>query len=189
MTLRIRTIPALCTGDSASRAIGMRVLTTDRPWQCPIDGRVLSQRGSAEKGAAWCSRCRGVWLPGGFAETVLHMIPPHQRVRLVAGPVFDGHRCPEDSSLLAQSSNLQGMLEVCDSCSGLWLSGALLDAYRARGAGFGLPRDDPWKPRVGNVDLTEPLGELAGLIGEAAEAAGLSAADIVNLVLEFFSNA
>lgn len=160
-----------------------------RSWQCPLDGRVLTQREFSEHSAAWCPRCTGVWLPGSVSVAVLNALSTHERIAPVLSHVLDGHRCPEDAAVLSRLTGHGDLLETCGACGGLWLSGALLREYRAQQSAEGMPRGGPWNPSLSSVQLAEPVGDLSALIASAAEAAGLTAADLLGLLSELFSGA
>jgi Zn-finger nucleic acid-binding protein len=160
-----------------------------RSWQCPLDGRVLSQREFSEHSAAWCPRCTGVWLPGSVSVAVLKALATRERIAPALSHVFDGHRCPEDAALLSRLKDHGDMLETCGTCGGLWLSGTLLREYRAQQSADGTQRGGPWNPSLSPVQLAEPLSDLSALIASAAEAAGLTAADLIALLSELFSGA
>jgi Zn-finger nucleic acid-binding protein len=153
-----------------------------QPWRCPIDGRVLRRSLSLSQ-AAWCSRCSGVWLPRPAAAAIRHALGALTWTEPASSILFDVHRCPEDLGPLRSLAAHPGEIEGCEACNGLWLSGGLLREYQHRSTSAGR-----LKLTGGAAELLEAAPDVVGLVGSAAEAVGMSAADVLQAISDVLSS-
>lgn len=158
-----------------------------QPWRCPIDGRVLRQP-SSQSQAAWCPRCSGVWLPNAAAAALRQALSASTWAEPASSVLFDVHRCPEDSGRLRCLAAHAGMIEDCEACSGLWLSGGLLRDYQYRKSSVSSSTGGRPELTAGAAELLEAAPDVVGLIGSATEGVGMSAFDVMQAIAEALSS-